>query len=145
MHGKLFYNLPEFAFLVFHRNFDYSRFVNNASCSLSFFNDANNPSLVSFLFLDVLQIFENKSLHFVSMPNIVYKSVDPKCWNLNVEVIKICRCVCQFVRLVQVTLLCNMKSDEIQVKFHSTGFSGIVGIVKEWRRTTRARWPPKAA
>merc|ERR1719229_1617050 len=58
--GSLFYNLlfclPEFAFLVFYRNFDNSRFVDNASCSLSLFNDANNPSLVSFLFLDVLAI-----------------------------------------------------------------------------------------
>ena len=50
--------LPELAFLVLDGNFDDSWFVNNASGSLAFFNDANDPSLVALLLFNVLKEFQ---------------------------------------------------------------------------------------
>ena len=48
--------LPEFSLLLLGRNLNNSGFVNNASTSVSFLHDTNDPSLVSLNFLNVFTV-----------------------------------------------------------------------------------------
>ena len=51
---SLLSRLPELSVLFFCRNFDDSRFVDDASCTVTFLNDADDPGLITLLLLDVL-------------------------------------------------------------------------------------------
>ena len=51
---SLLLRLPELSVLFFCRNFDDSRFVDDASCTVTFLNDADDPGLITLLLLDVL-------------------------------------------------------------------------------------------
>jgi hypothetical protein len=53
---SLFSPLPQLPIFFFCRDFNHTWFINNSSCSISFFNNANNPSLISFLLLNILAV-----------------------------------------------------------------------------------------
>jgi len=49
-------SLPQLAVLFFRGYFDHSRFVDDPCCPVALLDDTDDPSLVSFLLLDIFAI-----------------------------------------------------------------------------------------